>query len=67
MTTRKRLIIYGGTAVVSELAAVTLALVANLTRQFDNGPLHSLSTLFAALGMLALGGLLELVRPKRTK
>lgn len=44
MTTRKRLIIYGGTAVVSELAAVTLALVANLTRQFDNGPLHSLST-----------------------
>ena len=65
MSTRKRLAVYGGAAVASEVTAVTLALVANLTRQFNNGPLHTLSELFAALGMVALGAMLELIRVKR--
>jgi hypothetical protein len=44
-----------------------LALVANLTRQFDNGPLHTLSQMFAAFGMVMLGAMLELVRVKPNK
>lgn len=67
MTTRKRLMVYGGSALASEMAAVTLALVANLTRQFNNGPLHTLSQVFAALGMVALGAMLELIRVKPTR
>lgn len=64
MSTRKRMVLYGGVALASEVTAASLALVANVTRQFDSGPLHTLSQLFAALGLVALGAMAELIRVK---